>query len=106
MELKNKEFISGKLSKDDLKETWDELKKYPDTTKGLIFILDLYSKATEDYTMPIKTLEMYSDEAYTLTPEEYNNILNEISRYRQLSKIDKMLNDKRKLSKQKEEKEK
>ena len=103
MNLKREEFISGDLKKEDLKDTWDELKKYPDKTKGLIFILDLYSKMTEHYIMPIKTLEMYAEEAYTLTPKEYNDILNEISRYRELSNLDKMLNDREELNKKKGE---
>ena len=103
MNLKREEFISGDLKKEDLKETWDELKKYPDKTKGLIFILDLYSKMTEHYIIPIKTLEMYAEEAYTLTPKEYNDILNEISRYRELSNLDKILDAKEELNKQKGE---
>lgn len=103
MNLKREEFISGDLKKEDLKETWDELKKYPDKTKGLIFILDLYSKMTEHYIIPIKTLEMYAEEAYTLTPKEYNDILNEISRYRELSNLDKILNDREELNKKKGE---
>ena len=98
-----KKFKSGDLKKENLKETWEELKKYPDKTKGLIFILELYSKMTEHYIMPIKTLEMYADDAYTLTPKEYNDILDEISRYRQLSKLDQMLNDRDELNKKKGE---
>ena len=97
------EFKKGNLKKENLKEIWEELKKYPDETKGLIFILDLYSKMTEHYIIPIKTLEMYAEEAYTLTPKEYNDILNEISRYRELSNLDKILNDREELNKKKGE---
>ena len=80
------EFINGDIRKENLEEIWEELKKYPDKTKGLIFILDLYSKITEQYTKPVEILEKYVEEVYTLTPKEYNDILNEMSRYRDLYK--------------------
>ena len=37
-----KDFLNGNLKKEDLQDVWAELKKYPDTTQGLIFILDLF----------------------------------------------------------------
>ena len=83
---KQTEFINGDIRKQNLEEIWEELKKYPDKTKGLIFILDLYSKITEQYTKPVEILEKYAEEVYTLTPKEYNDILNEMSKYRELYK--------------------
>ena len=83
---KKTEFINGDIRKQNLEEIWEELKKYPDKTKGLIFILDLYSKITEQYTKPVEILEKYAEEVYTLTPKEYNDILNEMSKYRELYK--------------------
>lgn len=103
MNLKSQEFLKGDLKKEDIQDVWEELKKYPDKTSGLIFVLDLYSKATEHYIIPIKTLELYRDEAGDLTSEEYEDILNEISKYRQLAKLDEMLEKKEELTKRKNE---
>lgn len=87
IEQKSKEFINGKIRKENLKEIWEELKKYPDKTKSVIFIVDLYSKITDYYIIPIKSLEVYAEQAETLTSEDYNNILDEITKYRRSIKL-------------------
>ena len=78
----NTKFQNGEIKKENLKEIWKNLERYPDRTRSIIFILDLYAKITEYYIIPVKALEVYADKTYTLTPEEYDNVLNEISKYR------------------------
>lgn len=82
-----KAFIAGDIKKEDLKSIWQKLQQYPDKTKSIIFMLDLYSKITEYYIIPIKTLEVYLEKAKTLTPEEYDKIMKEIVRYRNCIKL-------------------
>lgn len=77
-----RKFKWGEIKKEDLNNIWDELQKYPDKTKSAIFIADLYFKITEQYKISLKVLEVYLDKAYTLTPEEYDNVMKEIVKYR------------------------
>ena len=83
------EFIEGSIRKKDLRAIWQKLQQYPDKTKSIIFIVDLYYKITEHYIIPLKALEVYIEKAYTLTPKEYDEVMKEIVKYRNCIKLHK-----------------
>lgn len=83
------QFRKGKIRKEDLRDIWKQLQKYPNKTKSVIFLVDLYSKITEYYIIPLKTLEVYLEKTYTLTPQEYDQVMKEIVRYRNCIKLQK-----------------
>ena len=72
-----KRFINGEIMLSNLNEVIEEAKKYPNFIQSLIFILDIKVKITDNLQDKIQGLEEYADTSYTLTPEEYDKILNE-----------------------------
>lgn len=77
---KYKEFIEGKVQKKQLVEIIEELKKYPEQTTSMLFIVDLYSKMTGKYENSIEKLEQYKAKN-TLSENEINSVDEEIKKY-------------------------
>lgn len=75
--------IEGEITLSNLDEVIEEAKKYPNFVQSLIYILDIKVKMTDNLQDKIQGLEEYVDTAYTLTPEEYDTILNEINETRE-----------------------
>lgn len=78
----NKKFLYGELSKIDIDKTIEEAKRYPNFTKSLIEILDLECKMTENFEEKIEKLEGYIDSEYSITKQDYKDIMEEITRTR------------------------
>lgn len=100
---KYKEFIEGKVQKKQLVEIIEELKKYPEQTTSMLFIVDLYSKMTGKYESSIEKLEQYkvknklSENEINSVDEEikkYSNILNFNESQEQIENEDKIKRDK------------
>ena len=72
-------------------EVIEEAKKYPNFVQSLIYILDIKVKITENLQDKIQGLEGYVVTAYTLTPEEYDAILNEIQETREQIKKEEQI---------------
>lgn len=77
-----KEFYYGTITTDDIESKISEARKYPNFTRSIIELLDIKSKMNGDLEQKIEELEKYTDSEYSLTPEEYNDILDEISKTR------------------------
>lgn len=78
----NKKFLYGELSKADIDKTIEEARIYPNFTKSLIEILDLECKMTENFEEKIEKLEGYIDSEYSITKQDYKDIMEEITRTR------------------------
>lgn len=78
----NKKFLYGELSKADIDKTIEEARMYPNFTKSLIEILDLECKMTENFEEKIEKLEGYIDSEYSITKQDYKDIMEEITRTR------------------------
>ena len=77
---KYKEFIEGKIQKKQLTEIIEELKKYPEQTTSMLFIVDLYSKMTGKYESSIDKLEQYKAKN-KLSENEIDSVNEEIKKY-------------------------
>lgn len=88
-----KDFVQGNITKQDIKSQIENARKYPNFDKSLLELLEMESLMTGDKREKIEKLENYIDTEPTLTPETYNNILDEISRSRQKIEEDKKIED-------------
>lgn len=86
-----KEFQYGKITKNKINEQLEEAKKYPNFVKSMLELLDIESKITENSEEKIKQLEAYLDTEYSITREEYKEILNEITETRRQIEAEKTL---------------
>lgn len=77
---KYKEFIEGKITQNQLSGIIEELKKYPDQTTSMLFLVDLYSKITGKYDSSIDKLEQYKVKN-KLSEDEINFVDEEIAKY-------------------------
>lgn len=98
-----KEVVQGEITQQDIEEKIQEAKKYPNFTNSVIELLDLKSYMTGDFKQQEEDLEEYVDTEFSMTPQEYNDVLNEISRVRGKIEEEKNLE---KLMKKKENHEK
>lgn len=80
---KYKEFIEGKVQKTQIAEMIEELKKYPDETRSMLFLVDLYSKITGKYESSIEKLEQYKMKN-KLSADEIETVNEEIKGYRNI----------------------
>ena len=80
------EFIAGKLEIKDLGRIEKELNKYPDQTKSIIFLMDLYTKMTGENQIAIAILKKYKEKE--LTELEEKTISQEIDRYDALTEYE------------------
>lgn len=78
---KYKEFIEGKIKRNQLSGIIEELKKYPEQTMSMLFLVDLYSKMTGKYESSIDKLEQYKTKN-ELSDNEINSVNEEIKKYR------------------------
>lgn len=78
-----KQFLEGKLRERDFNGILKKARKYPNFHKSFIEIVDLKSYVTGDLTIKLDELERYADEEYSMTPEEYDRILDEITSTRE-----------------------
>ena len=74
-----KQFLRGEVRGEDFIGILRRARKYPNFYKSFIEIVDLKSYVTGDLNVKLEELERYVDEEYSMTPEEYNGILDEIS---------------------------
>ena len=88
-----KDFIYGNLGVSEIEELIEEARKYPNFVKSLIVLLDIKSKITANKQDKIEELEKYIDNEYSVTPEEYDNILNEIAQTRREIREDNMIEE-------------
>ena len=86
-----KDFIYGNLGLTEIEQLIQEARKYPNFVKSLIVLLDIKSKITDNKQDKIDELENYIDEEFSVTPEEYDNILNEIAQTRKEIKEDNIV---------------
>ena len=98
-----KEIVQGEITQQDIEEKIQEAKKYPNFTNSVIELLDLKEYMTGDLKQQEEDLEEYVDTEFSMTPQEYNDVLNEISRVRGKIEEEKNLE---KLMKKKENHEK
>lgn len=84
---KYKEFVEGKITQKQLSGIIDELKKYPDQTTSMLFLVDLYSKITGKYESSIDKLEQYKTKN-KLSENEMNSVSEEIKKYEALLNFD------------------
>ena len=85
------DFIYGKVTKDNIDEIIDEARKYPNFNSSLIDLLDIKSRITGNRQEKIDELEKYVEEEYSITPEEYSNVLDVISETRNQIKDDQKI---------------
>ena len=85
------EFLEGKINLDNISQKIAEAKKYPNFTQSLIQILDIKAKMTGNLQDKIHDLETYTETTQTLTPEQYNMILDEIAKTREQDKMEKQI---------------
>ena len=78
----NRKFLYGELSKADIDKTLEHARKYPNFTKSLIEILELECKMTENFEEKIEKLERYMDSEYSISKQDYKDIMEEITRTR------------------------
>ena len=91
IEKVQKDFIYGKVTKDNIDEIIDEARKYPNFNSSLIDLLDIKSRITGNRQEKIDELEKYVEEKYSITPEEYSNVLDVISETRNQIKDDQKI---------------
>lgn len=82
----NRKFLYGELSKTDIDETLEQARRYPNFTKSLIEILELECKMTENFEEKIEKLERYIDSEYSISKQDYKDIMEEITRTREHKK--------------------
>lgn len=78
----NRKFLYGELSKADIDKTLEQARKYPNFTKSLIEILELECKMTENFKEKIEKLERYIDSEYSISKQDYKDIMEEITKTR------------------------
>ena len=88
-----KDFIYGNLGLSEIDNLITEARKYPNFVKSLIVLLDIKSKITDDKQDKIDELESYIDGEYSITPEEYDDIQNEIIQTRREIREDNMIEE-------------
>lgn len=88
-----KDFIYGNLGVSEIEELIEEARKYPNFVKSLIVLLDIKSKITDDKQDKIDELESYIDGEFSITPEEYDDIQNEIIQTRREIREDNMIEE-------------
>lgn len=82
IEQARRDFIYGNLGLTEIEQRIQEARKYPNFVKSLIVLLDIKSKITDNKQDKIDELENYIDGEFSVTPEEYNDILNAIAQTR------------------------
>ena len=104
-----KDFICGKITKANIDDVIEEARKYPNFNKSLVELLEIKSKITGNRQDKIDELDKYIEEEYSITPEEYSNVLDEITQTREQieddKKIEKYLDNKEKQEKRRGSKE-
>lgn len=102
-------FLEGKITSENIDDIIEQAKKYPNFNNSIIILADIKSKITGNRQDKIDELDKYIDEEYSITPEEYANILDEISGTRRQieedKEIEQYLENKDKQEKIKENKE-
>ena len=88
-----KDFIYGNLGLSEIDNLITEARKYPNFVKSLIVLLDIKSKITDDKQDKIDELESYIDGEFSITPEEYDDIQNEIIQTRREIREDNMIEE-------------
>lgn len=91
IEQARRDFIYGNLGLTEIEQLIQEARKYPNFVKSLIVLLDIKSKITDNKQDKIDELENYIDDEFSVTPEEYDNILNEIAQTRKEIEEDNMI---------------
>lgn len=81
-----KSFQNGELSLEEIKEKIKEARKYPNYVKSLIELLDMKTMITEDYQEELQEINEYLETEYSISTEEYNEILNAMTEIK--NKID------------------
>lgn len=81
-----KGFVEGTLTLENMNQTIEEAKKYPNFMQSLISIFDIKAKMTGNLQDKINGLKEYLDTAQTLTPEQYSRLSNEIVQTREQEK--------------------
>ena len=103
------EFLEGKVTSKNIDDIIEKAKKYPNFNNSIIILADIKSKITGNRQDKINELDKYIDEEYSITPEEYSNVLDEISGTRRQieedKEIERYLEDKDKQEKIKDSKE-
>lgn len=99
-------FLTGKMTKEDIETKITQARKYPNFNKSIIQLLDLKAQMTGVFQEKVEQLEEYIDNEYSITPEEYDNVLNEIYRTRQQEKQEKKIEEYYDLKEKEERKEK
>lgn len=103
------EFLEGKVTSKNIDDIIEKTKKYPNFNNSIIILADIKSKITGNRQDKINELDKYIDEEYSITPEEYSNVLDEISGTRRQieedKEIERYLEDKDKQEKIKDSKE-
>ena len=103
------EFLEGKVTSKNIDDIIEKAKKYPNFNNSIIILADIKSKITGNRQDKINVLDKYIDEEYSITPEEYSNVLDEISGTRRQieedKEIERYLEDKDKQEKIKDSKE-
>lgn len=104
-----KDFICGKITKANIDDVIEEARKYPNFNKSLVELLEIKSKITGNRQDKIDELDKYIEEEYSITAEEYSNVLDEITQTREQiendKKIEKYLDNKEKQEKRRGSKE-
>ena len=91
IEQARRDFIYGNIGLTEIEQLIQEARKYPNFVKSLIVLLDIKSKITDNKQDKIDELENYIDDEFSVTPEEYDNILNEIAQTRKEIKEDNIV---------------
>lgn len=91
IEQARRDFIYGNIGLTEIEQLIQEARKYPNFVKSLIVLLDIKLKITDNKQDKIDELENYIDEEFSVTPEEYDNILNEIAQTRKEIKEDNIV---------------
>lgn len=76
-----RKFSEGQINSSQLKQIGKELKKYPDEVESVIFMLDLYSKMTDEYENAMEKLIEYNDAKQDITDTQRQILKKEINKY-------------------------
>lgn len=76
-----RKFSEGQINSSQLKQIGQELKKYPDEVESVIFMLDLYSKMTDEYENAMEKLIEYNDAKQDITYTQRQILKKEINKY-------------------------
>ena len=93
IEQARRDFIYGNIGLTEIEQLIQEARKYPNFVQSLIVLLDIKSKITDNKQDKIEGLEKYMDDEYSCTPEEYEDILNEIAQTRREIREDNMIEE-------------